>query len=220
MTDEYTSDALIARVRSELPTHLVGHRLTHTFGVEEEILFLGGFFMPEEETAAKHFMNDLTLAAYLHDITKQKEQMPLCERFGIDAAAVSSPEILHAYTGAHFAREVYGVNDTVFRAVYAHTTGKTNMTLPEELLFLADFTEKGRTHDSCKTVRAYIHDALSTAKKDERLCVLHTACVKSIDSTLRYLIDTGRAVEPDTVFARNDLLEKMNPEGSFHGKQQ
>ena len=200
-----TREETVNRVRAELPTFLHGRRLTHTLAVEKEILSLAEPFCMTDALTVDE--NTLRVAALLHDMTKQSEQKALCEQYGIDGGAVTSPELLHALTGAKAAGEKYAVDETVCEAIRCHTTGKVGMTLFEKLLFLADFTEPNRVHESCAEVRAYVHTALRDAKTlGERLRVIDIACIKSIDATLSHLLATGMPIEPRTVAARNDLL--------------
>ena len=53
-------------------------------------------------------------------------------------------KLLHAKTGAAIARDVFAVDDAVYRAIYWHTTGHANMTKLEKIIYLADYIEPSR----------------------------------------------------------------------------
>lgn len=55
-----------------------------------------------------------------------------------------SEKLLHAKTGAAFAKELYGLTDDVALAIRFHTTGRPGMTLLEMITYLADYIEPGR----------------------------------------------------------------------------
>ena len=88
-------------------------------------------------------------AAILHDITKKlrlDEQLPLCQKYGIviDDMEKKSSQLLHAKTGAALARALFGVSDVVYDAIFWHTTAKAEMSILEQVLYLADYIEPTR----------------------------------------------------------------------------
>lgn len=107
-------------------------------------------------------------AGILHDITKRlstAEQLRLCEKYGIliDNSEREEPKLLHARTGAYFARECFGVSDPVFDAIEWHTTGRVGMSRLEMIVYLADFIEPTRTFDGVETVRTLAETDLEKA---------------------------------------------------------
>ena len=72
--------------------------------------------------------------------------MPLCEKYGIviDEMEQESSQLLHAKTGAALARGLFGVSDAVHDAIFWHTTAKAEMTLLEQVIYLADYIEPTR----------------------------------------------------------------------------
>ena len=76
------------------------------------------------------------VAALLHDCTKKlemEEQLALCRKYGIelDELEQKALKLLHAKTGAAIARDIYGVDDEIYSAIWWHTTGHADMTLLE-----------------------------------------------------------------------------------------
>ena len=58
-----------------------------------------------------------------------EEQTALCSRYGIELDELESQalKLLHAKTGAAIARDVFGVDDEIYRAIWWHTTGHAGM---------------------------------------------------------------------------------------------
>lgn len=97
-------------------------------------------------------------AAILHDLTKNCPldfHLRLNEKYGsfFSQAELKNPKLMHAKTSAYFARELYGVSDEVFGAIYWHTTGKPNMTKLEKLVYLADLIEENREFADISQIR-------------------------------------------------------------------
>ena len=91
--------------------------------------------------------------------------MKLCEKYGIinDAAEVANPKLLHAKTGAAFARELFGIEDDIYGAIRWHTTGKPDMTLLEKIIYLADFVEPTRDFPGVEELRELCFEDIDAA---------------------------------------------------------
>lgn len=157
-------------------------------------------------------------AALLHDVTKEKsaaEQLALCERLGlaVTEADIRSPKTLHARTGAAIIPEAFPeFNDpTVVSSVRWHTTGRADMSLPEKILYLADYIDDSRTFESCVRLRHHFWDTDPEAcDMQTRLSNLRETLILSYDLTIADLIERGKTVATDTIEARNFLiLEKL-----------
>lgn len=135
-------------------------------------------------------------AAILHDCTKYlsgEEQLALCARYGeeLDDLERTEPKLLHAKTGAWTARETFGVDEEIFHAIYWHTTGKADMSLLEKIIYLADYTEPGRSFPGVERLRALTETDLDAAlllgfemsirEMEERGLPLHTKTVEARD---------------------------------------
>lgn len=205
-----TSDELLSQIRKKIPSFLSGKRLNHTFFVEKEANTIAeSVFLVYN--ISDRYLNDVSAAALLHDITKQislSEQLTLCEKYAIAPGGNPSNAILHGKTAAHLARELFGINDVVFSAVYKHTTGSENMNIIDKIIFLADYIEPSRTHEHCIKTGEFFRKSLSCGTDPEN--ALDTACVMSIDGTLSHLISSGEFIDVQTVLARNYLLKGLN----------
>lgn len=186
-------------------------RFKHTLGVQKEAYELGKIFMPHEA-------EKLELAGLLHDITKDfstERQLSLCDEYGISVdRAHLVPKLLHAKTGCEYARRLFGaelVDDTVYSGIYYHTTGRKNMSLFEAIIYFADYIEEGRTFEDCVKLRQFFYSNLKNATGyGEKLEVLRQAMVLSFDMTIKNLIEEGKAIDNDTVEARNYFLQNKN----------
>ena len=205
-THEPTASDILENIRTAIPSYISGKRLTHTFAVEKEALRLAKLLFPVLNIDEK-YLSDISAASLLHDMTKYKtldEQLSLCQKYGIEEYASSSSSVLHARTGAFAAREDFGVNDTVFSAIFCHTTGKENMNIFEKIIFIADYIEETRTHSQCVKAREYFYSNAECSS--DLMKVLDMTIIMSLDSTLSYLEELGAEIDSDTIKARNFLL--------------
>ncbi len=186
---------------------VVGKRLSHILGTEEECLRLAEIFsLTEEET------EQLATAALLHDITKRfsrEEHLAYLEAIGREVGEdfLRSEKTLHALTGAFYAREHYpeAVDDAVFSAILFHTTGREDMSLLQKLLYLADYIEPTRTFPDCVTLRQYFYDRIGNG---DRMKALNDTLIFSFDMTISDLLKGRCPIHSDTVAAWNFLVSE------------
>ena len=197
----------LAALRASVMERMSPKRFRHTAAVEEEIARLAALFCPD-------LTDLLRVAALLHDVTKEKspeEQLAMCEELGIELTELErlAPKTLHARTAEKVIERDYPeyADPTVLSAVRWHTTGHSSMTLPERLLYLADYIDASRTFTSCVILRRYFWGAHPEEMTDgERLALLRDTLILSYEMTLKDLVSEGKPVAPDTVEAYNDLL--------------
>ena len=173
-------------LRERVLDHLDERRVAHVAGCESEAVRLAQRWGEDPELAAE--------AAILHDITKRcsvAEQLKLCEKYGIinDNSEIRAKGPLHAKTGAALARELFGVDDTVYEAIRWHTTGKPDMTRFEKLIYLADYIEPTRDFDGVDELRRLAYEDLDRAM------------ALGLQMTIEELQRTGRGVCADTLSA-------------------
>ena len=209
-TENPASPHLIERIRTHLSGYIGEKRQNHTFFVEKEVIALAES-LDMVYNISDSQKNDLRAAALVHDITKEmplEKQLELCKNYQIDPGNYPSCAVLHGRTAAYLARDRFGIDDLVFSAVYNHTTGKENMSVFDKILFLADYIEPSRTHESCKKVRAYYYGELAVRGRSAAGEILDEACLLCLDDTLSYLLAKGNIIDLETVKARNALLAK------------
>ena len=186
-------------------------RIPHVQGCREEARRLAIRWGADADEAER--------AAILHDVTKKmpvEEQLRLCAAYGIipgiggeeDQAGTEEghlgpgefarryPKVLHAFSGAAMAWGVFGVSPAVRDAIMWHTTGKRDMTLLEEIIWLADYIEPTRTMKGVDQVRGLAYTDLNAA-----LCM-------AMRSSLDHVAERKGVPHPASVEALSDLMEK------------
>ena len=135
-------------------------RVAHVVGCESEAVKLAMKWGEDPENAAE--------AAILHDITKKlslSEQLILCDKYGIinDIVEEHNVKLLHAKTGAAMAKELFNISNEVYEAIRWHTTGKTDMTLLEKIIYMADYIEPNRDFEGVEKLRELAYENLDAA---------------------------------------------------------
>lgn len=201
------SDDDINRLRRVVKPYYTDRRYAHVLSVEAEVCRLGAIFLNDK-------INSLRAAALLHDITKKydyQKQLQCCTDFGIILRDSTSPEVLHAITGAVAAKQYFPeyTDDEILNGIRWHTTGRWGMTVFDSIIFLADYIEPLRTHERCISVRERLYETLnaSNAMKTKEKAFNH-AILYSLDNTITYLLSKKALIDADTIFARNYYLSE------------
>lgn len=182
----------VAQVVNALPKWVSGERLQHVMGVYETALELAARFGADQQAAA--------LAALLHDIAKEWDGPDLlraAREFGIlvDIVEEHQPGLLHGPVGAELARREFGVTDDgVLQAIRLHTTGDRGMTTLDQVIFLADLIEPGRTFSG-------VEDLRQLAASD-----LPGAVLAALRLNLEYMMRRGWLIHARSVAAYNWLV--------------
>lgn len=181
----------IPTFKAALKTRISKSRYDHSIRVSQEAVKL----------AEHHGANPMQakVAGLLHDVCKGREKVAM-ERYAdaidrTDARFLTLPT-RHAPLAALVLQEEFGIQDkAILEAVACHTTGREDMTLLDKIIFIADAIEPERNYPTVKKLR-------KLAYKD-----LDKAVLKSLSDTLVLLIDKNAEIEPDTVLARNSLIQ-------------
>ena len=171
-------------------SYLKYKRIPHVLGTEQEAVRLAERYGADVRKAQ--------VAALLHDCTKKldmEQQLALCRRYGIrlDELEQKALKLLHAKTGAAIARDVFGVDDEIYRAIWWHTTGHANMTLLEKIIYLADYIEPSRDFPGVDKLRSVCYKDL-----DEGLLL-------GLEMTIEEMTSMGNPVHHATIEARDAL---------------
>lgn len=170
-------------------------RMRHTLGVCDTAKRLAAQYGADIDKAY--------LAALLHDCAKEmplEELLKFCKECDIipDHIQAGQTALLHAVVGEEMAYRKLGIDDNeILHAIRYHTTGCADMPLLTKIIYLADCIEPGREYEGIDRVR-------KTAEKKG----LEEACLLSLEENILFLIRSGKLIHPDTLMARNDLLEK------------
>ncbi len=207
MLNASISEAVLDELRQSLASKMSPKRYVHTCAVEEMVGRLCELYCPEAGT-------ELRAAALLHDLTKEESlqnQLQMCREFGIMVRPedMLAPKTFHAKTAAALIPRDYSVfaTETVISAVRWHTTGRADMSLTEQLLYLADYIDESRKFPDCVRLRDYFWGA-HPEHMDEtaRLSHLRNTMILSYDMTMRNLLAESVPISPDTVLSRNHLI--------------
>lgn len=175
----------LLKIRKDLSEKLKKERFEHTIGVMYTAASLAMCYGEDVQKA-------LT-AGLLHDCAKYcsaKDQIKLCKKHGITLtdSELKMPALIHAKLGAYLATHEYGITDPdILNAITYHTTGRPDMTLLEKIIYIADYIEPNRK------IIPGLEDIRGIVFQD-----IDQAVYLSARSTVRYLKDGGKAVDPMT----------------------
>ncbi|MFZ7130818.1 MAG: bis(5'-nucleosyl)-tetraphosphatase (symmetrical) YqeK [Eubacteriales bacterium] len=142
------------------------------------------------------------IAAISHDCAREypiEELIQIAENRDpeLDEVTMMEPQLLHGSVGSIIAKNKLGINDDeILSAIRYHTTGKTQMTLLDKIIYISDVIEESRCYDGVERVRQLVMEDLDSA------------LILSLDNTIRYVLSIHGLLHPRTIEARNDLLLK------------
>jgi len=173
-------------LRKKAYDHLSPNRIPHVTGCEQEAVKLAGTWGEDPSDAAE--------AAILHDITKKlshAEQLHLCEKYDIviDTLERDNAKLLHAKTGAALSKDLFGVPEPIYSAIFWHTTGREDMTLLEKIIYLADYIEPTRDFEGVEPLRALAYEDIDKAME------------LGLRMSVEDLEHSGKTIHPNTIAA-------------------
>ena len=143
------------------------------------------------------------LAGILHDCArnlKGEALLSCAKEYGLLPSEIELRQsaLIHAKLGALLAERRFGVKDpSVLQAIRTHTTGAAQMTTLDKIIYLSDSIEPGRNFVGVQLIR-------ELAEKN-----LDAAVLAAFDQGIRFVLDGGGLLHPDTVDGRNSLLMEM-----------
>lgn len=156
--------------------------------------------------AAKHLaerygadVQKAELAAWLHDITKEKNGQQMLQILAQDAIiaqqTVRRPKpVWHGPCAAVFAKNELAVQDEdVLGAIACHTTGRPGMSLLDKVLLVADMTSAERSYEGVEELRRL-------ADQD-----LDAAVLASIRRSVAFVEERGKEVDEESAAALRDI---------------
>lgn len=153
---------------------------------------------------ARHYKLDvkkIEIAAIFHDYAKYRnpnemKRWVLSEKLPQDLLEYG-PELLHGPVGSIMIEKEVGLKDPEIQsAIYYHTTGKRNMSLFDQIIFIADYIEPGRSFPGVEEVRSVVyHD-------------INKACWLAARNTIEFLMEHEQPIYPDTFQLYNEGLVK------------
>ena len=119
-------------------------------------------------------------------------------KYGLPEYLIGNNALAHSKVGAAILENEFGVTDKeILDSVRYHTTARKDMTLLDEVIFVADVVEDNRTYSDLE----YYQDL---AYRD-----LERACLEILEYTIGSLTAKGRVIDKDTIEARDWVLQKI-----------
>lgn len=184
----------IDEYKQRLQSRLNEKRYYHSLCVADEAVRLAKKYGCDTEKAY--------IAGLLHDITKNataQEHLHIFESFGIMLSSVekNAEKLWHAISGAAYIEHNLGIKDEeIINAVRYHTTARSNMTLLDKVLYLADFTSDDRDYDDVDVMRELVDVSIEKALS------------YALSYSIKDLVTNGRALHIDTIDAYNEIALK------------
>ncbi len=200
------TDKELSKLRLAVSHRISEKRFLHTLGVERAAVRIGRRCLPTD-------ISELSAAALLHDISKElsdREQIDILKLSSdIFASDYLSVPIFHSLTAPYIIKRDFPdfATDNIISAVRNHTTGSPDMSVFDEIIFIADFIEDGRRYESCIAVREQLYAAFDKAQdREECISALHDAVILSLDFTILSIVKNGKFLNERTVRTRNAFL--------------
>jgi predicted HD superfamily hydrolase involved in NAD metabolism len=176
-----------------LRENLKESRYRHSMGVEKMAVKLAELHGADAEKAA--------FAGRYHDLAKNFDTETMdayIRKYDLPEYLLGNNALAHSKVGAAILEHEFGVTDEqILDAVRYHTTARKDMTLLEELIFVADVVEDNRTYSDLD----YYQDL---AYRD-----LDRACLEILDYTIGDLTAKGKVTDRDTLEARDWVFNKI-----------
>ena len=190
MNEKFNEENALQILRETLPPR----RFKHTMGVMEMAVEYAKMLGEDEEK--------VKIAALLHDCAKHMKGEELIDYAGahnieLTEDYIKAPHLLHGPVGAVMAKEIFGVDDeNILSAIEKHTLGSEIMSIAEKIVYLADFTEKGRRYGSSAQIR-------DLSRTDFDLALIRCA-----DEGIKHLLNTNAYIHPMSILTRNCFIEE------------
>lgn len=180
-------------IRCRLERMIDPERYQHTLRVVEVATRLAEHYQISVEQAR--------IAGLLHDCAKGLSRFHLLRKLQgfdiVDDMELAVEALLHGPVGAIIAEEEFGItDDQIIRAIRYHTTGSTDMSLLEKIIFIADYIEPNRHCPGIDEVRqlAFID--------------LDQAIILAAGRTIIFEINRNNPIHLRTIEMRNALLSR------------
>ncbi len=108
-------------------------------------------------------------AGLMHDVCKEmlfddQKALMLAGDFAPDEAELRSKKVWHGIAGAYYLQKEFGITDMdILNAVRFHTVGRANMSLLEEIIYIADMISDDRDYKGVGRMRKLAYENLQEA---------------------------------------------------------
>lgn len=178
-------------MKKKLIDNIGQDRYFHSLRVLETATLLGNIYDVD--------LHKVKLAAIYHDCGKLVDRtnlLKMASKFDIilDNVMEYNLELIHGPLGSKIAEIEYGVRDIeVLDAIKYHTTGRENMTILDKIIYISDYIEPKRSFKDVKKVREMAFENIDAS------------ILLAMENTIKFLIEEGKLIHPDTIKARNKL---------------
>lgn len=204
------SEKIISDLETKIENKLSRHRYVHTLGVKRAAIKIAEYCYSGD-------ISEIAVAALLHDISKEysvAEQFQMMRESGKDFSDTDfmSEPVLHSFTAPVVISKDYSdfATANILSSTFNHTTGSPDMSIFDEIIFVADYVEDGRKYDSCIAVRDDLFDSFSSSfDREECIMHLHNATIAILENTIVHLIKNKQVLNERTVATRNAFLARV-----------
>ena len=188
-------NALITEIKNDVRARLSDFRWVHSLAVADCAKALAAKYGWDEDAAY--------LAGIAHDILKEQDRADALAYFAAQGVTLTpvelaAPKLWHAMAAELYLRATYALPEDVLLAVRYHTTGRAGMTLPEKILFTADFISADRDYPGVDDMRSRAGVSLELAMEE------------GLRFTIEDLAKENRPIHPDTLAAYNEIVIAIN----------
>lgn len=179
-----TREELKAQVKAQMSAK----RFKHVLGVERTAVELAEKYHVSKEAAS--------IAALCHDYAKEfpdEDMRILIQETDLPKDLLEyNNNIWHGPCAAEIVKEKYQlVNEDILNAIRSHTVGRSEMSLLEQVLYVADYIEPGRNFPGIEKARVKAAENLQDAVAYETY------------HTLKHLVETKKTIYPQAIATFN-----------------
>jgi nicotinate-nucleotide adenylyltransferase len=204
-----TSGNELALLKEKIKERFSEKRYIHSLGVEKCAIALS-------RLCGVGSQNEISYAALLHDVTKELDKNVQISLLKKAKASLTDTEweseaVFHSYTAPLIIKSDFPdfATENVLSAVENHTVGSENMSPFDEIIFLSDYIEEGRTYQSSRELYDFVFSNMKDGDFEKNALILHKACLMAIDYTIAHLIKKGVKIVEKTFLTRNALISKI-----------
>lgn len=188
---------LLKQITQDLKVTLSEKRYLHSVSTMKKAKELASKYNQDEQI--------VMLTALAHDIAKEmsnEEYFEYSKENNIELDEIDKvvTMALHGKIGADIAKKKYGFTKEMQDAICYHTTGRANMTLLDEIIYLADKIEDTRDYEKVKELRKIYENSKN----------LKEVILWDIDNyTIPKLIESKKLIHTNSIYTRNDIISKL-----------
>lgn len=184
------SEEKFNEIKEEVKSHLKEHqkRYDHILGVVDMAEKLSKLYNIDPIKAK--------VASLLHDYAKYDTNVEVLNALDREEC-IKYPCLLHAYLSEYYAKTKFGIDDKdILNAIRNHVVGRCGMSLLEQIVFIADFTELGRVYTDSIACRKILFEK-----------GINEAIIYSIESTKAHI--DNNELHPNQLKMLKEYKEKL-----------